>query len=347
MGRRTIGSKLPGSFGLDDYFCFCDLCGVPQARSLMHYDTRGMLVCPIHGSGADSAELSELNAQGAAEWASLRASAPVRDRPGEYGPENIVPDYSSGYFDFFDPSLPPKLLVDLDPSDASFISVSGAEVLSLTNRVSGITWLPPSAAERPVYVSSWTNGNAALASGTNKYLLAREPEVSEALAGSDRGFAIFAVLALPASGDADVVFGFADSTATNRLFDVGFDSSERPRMIRRGNSGSTLIPTATGSIDASPHLVEWHYSGTALTIYVDGAAADPDAAACDSEYMSGDRCGLFCRPHATIVDFGNQALTCGKLLIYAGSRPGEPPAFLSDEFILSVRQPLLERFGIG
>jgi hypothetical protein len=328
---------------LDDYIAKCDICGVPQRRSLLRYDSRGMTVCPSHGSGADSAELSEQNAIDAAAWADERAGAPPRDRPGEYGPENIVPDYGSGYFDYFDPSLPPKLLVDLDPSDTALISLSGSSVLAMMNAASGIAWTPPGAGQRPTYTSSWLNGNAAVTSDGSQYLLAMEPQVSEALEGSDRGFSVFAVLSLPA-GDSDTLFGFAQSSLTTRFVDIGFDGSSRPRMQRQGNSGSALAATAAAGIDTSPHLVEWHYSGTALTVYVDGGAADPDAASCDVPYMNGDRCGLFCRPASTVAEI--LAATCGRLLVYAKAKDG-PSMILDDAFIRSVREPLLERFGLG
>ncbi len=97
MGRRTISNRWPASASLEDYACKCDLCGAFWRRSQLVPDGRGMMVCPQHGSGADSFTLSMENQEAAAAWAEELASRPPRDRGGEYGPEEITP--GPGYID--------------------------------------------------------------------------------------------------------------------------------------------------------------------------------------------------------------------------------------------------------
>jgi hypothetical protein len=340
MGRRTIGTRWPVSAGWDDYPARCDICGVPQLRSLLRYDTRGMAVCPIHGSGADSAELSLQNAAGAQAWAAERATAPVRDLPthteGWQHPE------LGGYHDLDDPSLPPKLLLDLDPSDTSRRTLSGGSVLSLVNPVSGAAFAAPSAPTRPTLQTAWLNGNDAIVSDGTQYLLGACPIVKQALEGSDRPFYALAVMTLPA-GDSDVVFGVADENSTTRFCEVGFSSTAQPRMQRRGISDAGTSATATGSVNASPHIVEWDYNGTHLRCRVDGAANDPDGASCDTTPLSMTRSALFCRPASTPTEI--LAATVGRLLVYSWHN-GPVREYMDETLAAYLRAEQELRFGL-
>lgn len=104
MGRLTISGRWPSSASLSDYISECGLCGVPWRRSLLRYDSRGFLVCPQHGPGLDSAELSLLNAEGAEAWAEELASRPPRDEPWTKEDGDLEP--APGTFEIPEPDRP-------------------------------------------------------------------------------------------------------------------------------------------------------------------------------------------------------------------------------------------------
>ena len=113
MGRVTLPARWPRSAALSDYASTCDICGVPWRRSQLRYDTRGFLVCPLHGKGRDPAELSLLNAESAEQWSAELASRPPRDEPMD--PVHIARDPRA----IFGSAV---VLFDVDPEEATAVS---------------------------------------------------------------------------------------------------------------------------------------------------------------------------------------------------------------------------------
>lgn len=221
-----------------------------------------------------------------------------------------------------------------DMQDAASYSESGGLISSITNKVSSVAWTE--ATNRPAYAATGLNGFPCLDfDGTNDRIMSTEAAVIAAFTNTP-AYTVFYVAHHDATAANHAIFGFGNSGGTTSSGWFGQRSTTKWTSGLANSAGTSINVDSAGASNTNVNVFEFFHSGTAVSLQVNGGAADPNATSQDAATVSPNRVALGCRPNSTIDLFMNGQI--GEVLIYTSA--------LNSTDRSTIRQYLGTKWGV-
>jgi len=204
-----------------------------------------------------------------------------------------------------------------DMQDATaYTTVSGA-VSAIINKASNVTWSQSTAANRPTYTASGINSLPCMTlDGVNDTIISSESAVYTALKDTS-AYTIFYVAQITDLNAIEVIFGVGNSTNTTigtRRWGTTNTGGGKWSNNNTNDASSVFTASSSGATNTNANVFEWFSPGTTVSLSVNGAAADPNAASCNPGTLTPNNSAIGCRPSSVLGSFYKGKL--GELLIY-------------------------------
>ena len=132
------------------------------------------------------------------------------------------------------------------------------------------------AGSKPSWISSGINTFPTLRfDGSADYMTASS--ISTALSGSDKPFTIISAIEKASNSGTDAIFSLGNTGDANPFHEIRTEAANNYESHRSDDSPSTVTDSG-GTPDTDPHIVSVTFTGTAVSIHVDGAVVVDDQA---------------------------------------------------------------------
>ena len=132
------------------------------------------------------------------------------------------------------------------------------------------------AGSKPSWISNGINTFPTLRfDGSADYMTASS--ISTALSGSDKPFTIISAIEKASNSGTDAIFSLGNTGDANPFHEIRTEAANNYESHRSDDSPSTVTDSG-GTPDTDPHIVSVTFTGTAVSIHVDGAVVVDDQA---------------------------------------------------------------------
>lgn len=204
-----------------------------------------------------------------------------------------------------------------DMQDATSFTNSSGFVSSITNKATALAWTE--ATNRPAYLATGLNGLPCMDfDGSNDRISSTDSALT-ALFSSAGGYTIFYVANHDVADSSCAVFGSGNtgtsSNSNTKYWGTNITGAGVWIAQCRNGAGTSINVESSGGSNTANNVFEWYHSGTVVSLQVNGAAADPAAAAQNKNAVSANECAIGARPSSTYNAFHDGKV--GELLIYS------------------------------
>jgi len=170
----------------------------------------------------------------------------------------------------------------------------GADVAQINDQSGNARHLTADAGKQPAYSATGWNGAEPACDFDGAAEFMRANGVGVALAGTDVPFTLVITLQMLAQATGKYVVGCsaANAGANGRHYIQTGSATNAIQSRRTDDAAANDADTTTETLGVGRHIVSMVFTGTAITIYLDGTVTTVSAAVCNVGLMSTARFGL-------------------------------------------------------
>lgn len=197
-------------------------------------------------------------------------------------------------------------------ADAQYITLNGSDVSNWASQKGSFNLIQGTAADQPAWNATGCNGNGSLeGDGVSEHMTC--DALATVASGDDTAFDICVLYKhlSGASGATESLWGFGNSADVDSRMYGHYDGSERWNIARRGDAdaATSTVTTTQTYTNTTWHVGYVSYTGTAVSVWVDGAATSLAATALDKALCTLNRMTLMAlRLNAAATFFGNVSI---------------------------------------